>query len=186
MYNNERRLRLAAALVVVAVIAPLIRPSFTAFAATTSQSVTTNCGGDQLEVGLAFGPGATGNGSDIVLITNIGKSSCHLEGYPHLSFWTATSAPQVKLSHSTYMFKDVRPTRVQLNPGRVASFEIGYGNNYNPKSDAPKKCLVTSTVVTLGVHKYEIPFELDVCRSDMVVAVTAVQSGGYPTPINAE
>ena len=185
MYN-KRRLRLAAALVAVTVIAPLIHPSLSAFAATTSKSVATNCGGDQLEVGLAFGPGATGNISDVVLITNIGKSSCSLEGYPHLNFWTATSAPQVKLSHSPYMFKDVRPTRVQLNPGRVASFGIGYGDNYIPKSDSPNRCLVTSTVVTLGVHKYEIPFELDVCRSDMVVAVTAVQSGGYPTPINAE
>jgi len=184
MYNNKRRLRLAAALVVVTVIAPLIQPSFSAFAATTSKSITTNCGGDQLEVGLAFGPGATGNESDIVLITNIGKSSCHLEGYPHLSFRTATSAPPVKLSHSTYMFKDVRPTRVQLNPERVASFGIGYGDNYNPKFDAAKKCLVSAAYVTLGVHKYEIPFELDVCRSDMVVAVTAVQSGAYPTPFN--
>jgi hypothetical protein len=184
MYHHKRRLRLAAALVVVTVIAPLIQPSVLAFAATTSTSATTNCGGDQLEVGLAFGPGATGNASDVVLITNIGKRSCHLEGYPHLSFSTATSAPQVKLSHSPYMFKDVRPTRVQLNPGRVASFGIGYGLNFVPKSDAPKKCLVTSTVVTLGVHKYQIPFELDVCRSHMVVAVTAVQSGGYPTPFD--
>jgi Protein of unknown function (DUF4232) len=184
VYTNKRRLRLAAALVVVTIIAPLIQPSYSAFAATKSNAVTTNCGADQLEVGLAFGPGATGNASDVVLITNVGKRSCHLEGYPHLGFLTATLAPQVKLSHSPYMFKDVHPTRVQLNPGRVASFGIGYGLNYNPKSDAPKKCLVTSTVLTLGVHKYEIPFELDVCRSDMIVAVTTIQLGGYPAPFN--
>jgi hypothetical protein len=83
------------------------------------------------------------------------------------------------------MFKDVRPTRVQLNPERVASFGIGYGDNYNPESDAPKKCLVTTAYVTLGAHKYEIPFGLDACRSDMVAAVTAIQSGGYPTPFDA-
>ena len=185
MFSIKQRLRFAVALIVVTMAAPLIHPSVSAIAASTSKLVMTNCVGDQLEVGLAFGPGATGHGSDIVLITNVGKKSCRLEGFPRLRFSTATSAVSVAISHSTYMFKDLRPSSVRLSPERIASFGIGYGDMYSPKSDAPGKCLVTTTSVLLGALTYEIPFSLDVCRSDMALGVTAIQSGAYPTPFNA-
>ncbi len=47
--------------------------------------------------------------------------------------------------------------RVRLQPDAVASFGVAYGITYNAKSDAARKCLVTTTYDVLGVHTYEIP-----------------------------
>ncbi len=146
--------------------------------------VVTSCAGDQLEVALSFGPGAAGHGSDVVLIANIGQRSCKMKGFPLLRLFTAKSAVPVSITHSTYMFKNVRPITVLLNPGRMASFGIDYGDTYSSKSDVPARCLVTIAQVTFGAHTYEIPFALDVCLSDRHLGETPIQSGVYPMPFS--
>lgn len=185
MRIKSRWWKLAAVLIVAATMAPFLQPSLGAYASSSSVSVTTTCGGSQLEVGVANGPASAGSATGIVLIANIGSRSCELKGYPRLRFMTATSRTvHVAISHATSAFKDVQPTTVRLQPGRVASFGVAYGITYNAKSDAARKCLVTTTYVVLGVHTYEIPFTWDACLSDMKLGVTAVESRAYPIPFS--
>lgn len=177
MKVGMRAWRLSAVVAVSMLAAPFFQPDISASAAGASDSVVTNCAGDQLEVALAFGPGAAGHGSDVVLIANMGQRVCQIKGYPLLRFSTATSVVPVSITHTAYLFKNVRPTTVRLSAGRMASFGIDFGDTYTPKSDAASKCMVTTAFVMLGAHTYEIPFRLDVCRSHMHLGVTAIQSG---------
>ena len=165
-------------------LAPLLLWNAPSVAGAT-QYASTNCAGSQLEVALAMGPGAAGVGSDVVVIANIGSRTCRINGYPLLHFDSATSVVlPVSVGHRTTMFKNARPKDIQLQPGRSASFGIGFVLMFNPKSDAPNKCIVTTAFVALDRDTYEIPLSLDVCRSQMHVGITAIESGPYPTPFN--
>jgi hypothetical protein len=165
-------------------MASFLQPSSSAVAADASSPVRTTCGADQLEFGLANGPGSAGRGSDVVLIANVGKKTCDIKGFPRLQFLTATSQLPVALSHFTYTFQVVPPREVRLASGQVASFGIGFGDNSNPKSDTPQKCLVTTTYVVIDSHKYDIPFSWDACLGGMRLGVTSIQSGPFPVPFN--
>jgi hypothetical protein len=179
----DRKIMLFIAVICLA-LAPLLLRNTPSVAGAT-QYASTNCAGSQLEVALALGPGAAGVGSDVVLIANIGNRTCRITGYPLLHFDSASSAVlPVSVGHGTTMFKNVRPKDIQLQPGRSASFGIGFVLMFNSKSDTRDKCIVKTAFVALDRDTYEIPLSLDVCRSQMRVGITAIESGPYPTPFN--
>src|ERR1700733_4850441 len=95
-------MRRFAAVLVLATLIPLAPLTATSSALATT---VTTCSYRQLEVAVAWGPGAAaGNVGIPFLIANVSKTTCTLEGYPKLTFTPdAYRGHSIKVRHNVGM-----------------------------------------------------------------------------------
>lgn len=176
-----------AAILVLTFFIPLV-PLSIASSAFGSDPIS-KCSYRQLEVAVAWGPGAAaGNEGIPFIIANISKSTCTLSGYPKLIFTPDRYKDRtIKVEHNVGMiFRTVKPRLVTIKPGEDASFGLNFGDasNQNDPNGAP--CLVQNIYVTLPLrtNTYDQNFETTVnfnfCFTDFLVGVTAIQPGPLP------
>jgi hypothetical protein len=172
---------------ILALLSPLV-PLWNASPALATGAVPT-CSYSQLEVAVAWGPGAAaGNNGIPFIIANISKSTCTLSGYPRLLFSPDRYEHQsIRVSHNVGMiFRRVNPRLVTIKPNEDASFGLNYGDaaNQNDPSGAP--CMVQNIYVTLPVRantfnqNFETTVNFNFCFTNFLVGVTAIQSGPLP------
>ncbi|MFI5035591.1 MAG: DUF4232 domain-containing protein [Acidimicrobiales bacterium] len=159
----------------------------TTYAAASGQIPT--CSFGQLEVAVAWGPGAAaGNLGIPFLIANRSKSTCSLEGYPIIQFnphsYKGTSVKTVH--HGGMIYAAVHPHLVVIKPASTASFGINYGDASNPQDPYGTPCRVRSAFVTLPVRNrtlhqiFETAVSFNFCYTNFLVSVTALQAGPVP------
>jgi len=144
------------------------------------------CNYGQLEVAVAWGPGAAAGHIGIpFLIANTSKSTCTLEGFPTLHVYPAAGNKSVKVIHSGGMiYGAVKPKLVVIKPGADASFGLNYVDALNQQDSNGPSCTAQSIYVTLplqhDVENYETTVNFNFCYSGFEVGVTAIQFGPVP------
>jgi hypothetical protein len=172
---------------VVVCLFPLI-PLSTVSTASASKAIPV-CSYRQLEVAVAWGPGAAAGSVGIpFIIASTSKSTCTLIGYPKLiASPDRYKGHSLKIEHSGGMiFGAVKPRLVVIKPGADASFGLNYGEagNQNDPNGAP--CLVQNIYVTLPLRantfeqNFETTVDFNFCFSGFEVGLTAIQSGPLP------
>lgn len=166
----------------------LYGPSAKATAASTPLAPPT-CSYNQLEVAVAWGPGAAaGNIGIPFLIANIGKSACSIKGYPKLNIVPSTyKRRSVKVIHGGGMiFVTVKPRLVVIKPGADASFGLDFGDASDQGDPYGAPCMVQNVYVSLPVRvsqypqNYETTVNFNFCYANFQVAVTSIQAGPIP------
>lgn len=172
---------------VLACLSPLI-PVMASSPAIATTSFPT-CAWSQLEVAVAWGPGAAaGNIGIPFIIANISKSTCTLIGYPKLTFYPGRyKSHSVKVKHNVGMiFANAKSRLVTLKPDGVASFGLNYGDASNQNDPNGPACVVSNIYVTLPLRKntfdqnFETTVNFNFCFTDFLVGVTSIQSGPLP------
>jgi hypothetical protein len=163
--------------------------AFTASTISAASKVVPTCSYNQLEIAVAWGPGAAAGHIGIpFIIANTSKSACSLKGYPKLAF-----SNDVYKGHSlkaidggSMVFVSVKPRLVVIRPGADGSFGLNYGDAANQEDPNGPACTVQNVYVTLPVRTYEIPrnYETTVnfnfCYTGFEVFVTSIQTGPLP------
>jgi hypothetical protein len=166
-------------------VLPMICTPSNAFAAHAIK----RCNYDQLEVAVAWGPGAAAGHIGIpFLIVNKGKDICSLKGYPTLQIATEMKSrkPIKVVDGGGMIYAAVKPKFVVLKPGADASFGFNYVDALNQEDAAGPSCTVQSVYVTLPDRYPDFPmnFETTVnfnaCHSGYEVSVTSIQMGPSP------
>ena len=180
-----------AAILVLAFIIPLV-PLSTASSALGSDPMS-KCSYRQLEVAVAWGPGAAaGNVGFPFIIANIGKSTCTLGGYPKLIFTPDRyKGHTIKVEHSGGMiYRYVKPRLVTLKPGADASFGLNYGDasNRTPIRGAMPCSEHLRHIACSNEHirsELETMVNFNFCFADFNVGVTAIQPGPLPKRVSS-
>lgn len=147
------------------------------------------CNYDQLEVAVAWGPGAAAGHVGIpFLIANTGTSACALSGYPKLAIYPASGSekkPIRVIDGGGMVYVAVKPKRVTIEPGADASFGLNFVDALN-QNDTDGPACIAAVYVTLPVRyttfpqNYETTVDFNFCYSGFAVAVTAIQPGPVP------
>jgi uncharacterized protein DUF4232 len=119
-------------------------------------------------------------------LKNTGSSTCGLEGYPNLQFFTASRLDtRVKVVHHSSVYVAVRSKLLTITPNETVSFGVSYRSTSLTSNGAPKRCLVESILIQLplapvssGEFAYHGPF--NACTARYVVAVTPVERSALP------
>jgi hypothetical protein len=147
------------------------------------------CSWSQLEVAVAWGPGAAaGNLGIPFIIANVSKSSCTLSGYPKLSFSpNRYRNHSIRVAHNVGMiFGRVQPRAITIRPDEDASFGLNYGDAGNQSDPNGGPCIVHNIYVTLPVRantygqNFETTVDFNFCFTGFLVGVTSIQSGPLP------
>lgn len=171
----------------MACLSPLV-PMSTASPAIASKSIPV-CSYSQLEVAVAWGPGAAaGNIGIPFIIANISRSACTLHGYPKL--WFSPNRYKnhvVRVTHDGGMiFRKIYPRLVVIKPGSDASFGLNYGDAGNQSDPNGAPCLVQSIYVTLPLRpgtlnqNFETTVNFNFCYTGFVVGLTSIEPGPLP------
>jgi hypothetical protein len=185
-YSRAMR-RLTAVICLSAAFGPLILLS-TVSPALASNTIPT-CSFRQLEVAVAWGPGAAaGNIGIPFIIVNVSRSSCTLTGYPKLSFVpNRYKGRSIKVTHNAGMiYGHVTPRLVTIKPDGVATFGLNFGDASNQNDPIGAPCIVQNIYVALPVRagtynqNFETTVNFNFCFADFLVGVTAIQSGPLP------
>lgn len=92
------------------------------------------CASSQLTIGGIGASPAAGRGIVTLRVTNISRSTCRIEGQPHVSFIEAVgSAIPVRVSHEGPGPAFAAPEPVVLAPGEKAAFVITSADDADPK-----------------------------------------------------
>lgn len=154
-----------------------------------SASVVPRCQYSQLLAFVSTGNGAfdaVGSHSFPILLANVSRPTCVLEGYPHVSLEGLSGVLAIRVEHNASMiFAKASPKAVILRSGAVASFGITYGDQSAPKSDNPRLCTADFVVFSLPVirslgQSYKVPTNFDVCRSRSIIGLTPIEVGPVP------
>jgi len=156
-------------------------------AASASKTVPV-CANTQLEVAVAWGPGAAaGNIGVPFIIANTSKTSCTLEGYPKLGIYYSYKKRSVKVVDGGGMvFGPVKPRVVVLRPGGDASFGLDYGDASNQQDPDGAACSTQYVYVDLPNRSpqfspnFETTVIFNFCFTNFEVEVTSIQPGPYP------
>jgi hypothetical protein len=156
--------------------------------ASASTAIPT-CFNNQLEMAVAWGPGAAaGNVGIPFLIINISKSACAVRGYPKLTFIPSSyKKKSIKVIDGGGMiYVQVKPRIVVIRPGASAAFGLNFINAANQQDPNGPACTVQNVYVALPVrtvtlpHYYVGPVNFNFCHSNFRVSVTSIQSGPRP------
>jgi hypothetical protein len=186
---NESREHFSPALAMAVLLSSLVLGmgfAVPAFASATKTIPT--CLNSQLEVAVAWGPGAAaGNIGVPFIIANDGKSACSLKGYPRLSIPYTYRKRGVKVVDGGGMvFVAVKPHPVILKPGADASFGLDYVDADNQQDPDSSACTAQYVYVTLPVQGaatsqvYETTVIFNFCFTNFQVSVTSIQPGPVP------
>lgn len=184
MYLRGRGQRFAAIAVTVAMALltlPVLSLSASASPPTLQPCTATNVKVRTSSLGLS-----RGQNLEAFTLTNIGSSTCGLDGYPTLTFFTASKLDsRVQVRHQSAVYADVAAKLISVGPGQVVSF----GFSYHVENPAPiattQGCVVQSILIQLpsassadGSFAYHTVF--DACEAGNVVAVTPVEARALP------
>jgi hypothetical protein len=155
---------------------------------TASAKSIPTCSSAQLEVAVAWGPGAAAGHIGVpFIIANDGTSACSLEGYPKLTIPYSYKKHRVKVVDGGGMvYVAVKPRRVILKPGTDATFGLNYVDAANQQDPDGPACTAQYVYVTMPVRYDALPqnFETTVifnfCFSAFQVSVTSIQPGPSP------
>lgn len=155
--------------------------------ASAAPSHIRTCTYKQLEVAAGWGPGGfAGNLGIPLVIVNMGKSACSLEGHPHLALFTeAVNKTPIEVSTDVGggVYGPVRPRLVVILPDSVASFGVDYVDAMNQRDSNGPTCTAEQLNVALPVRdnpldqSYGISVNFNVCYSGFRIAVTSIESG---------
>jgi hypothetical protein len=129
---------------------------------------------------------ARGQVREVFKLKNTGASTCGMDGYPSLTFFTESSLDaHVKIVHHSSAFASVVPKLLAIGPNQIVSFGLSYHNPAPATVASPEGCLVESVLIQLplaptatGDFAYHEKF--DACRAGNVVAVTPVEGRTLP------
>jgi hypothetical protein len=147
------------------------------------------CTYSQLEVAVAWGPGAAAGHIGIpFLIANTGKSACSLEGYPTLHIYPVprNRGPVKVIESGGMVYSPVKPKLIVIKPGADASFGLNYVDALNQGDSNGPACTAQTVDVTLPVRydnfpqNYQTTVNFNFCYSGFAVSVTSIQSGPVP------
>jgi len=157
----------------------------------TASSVPPTCSYNQLEVAVAWGPGAAaGNIGIPFLIVNKSESACTLKGYPRLRLFTAAvNKTPIKVGFNTSggVYGYVKPKLTVIAPHSVATFGMDYGDATNQQDTNGPRCTAQTVNVYLPVTRnpygqgYQTVVNFNICYSGFRVAVTSIESRPVPT-----
>lgn len=186
--NFLRRSGWSLATVALSSFALWLAPPSTMSSGAAASTVPT-CRPHQLEVAVAWGPGAAaGNLGIPFLVVNTSRSACSLRGYPFVKFSPGSyKGRSIKVTHRGGMvFDSVRPRVVEIKSHSTASFGLNYGDAANQNDPSGTPCTSRLVFVSLPVRNgappatFETPVDFNFCYSNFQVSVTALQAG--PTP----
>jgi hypothetical protein len=128
---------------------------------------------------------------DAFILKNTGSSTCGLEGYPNLQFFTASRLDtNVRVVHNSSVFVSVSPRLLTLTPGEAVSFGLSYHRASPTSASTAKSCLVESILIQLplapvssGDFAYHGTF--NACAARDLVAVTPVERRAVPRQKNS-
>ena len=123
---------------------------------------------------------------DAFILKNTGSSTCGLEGYPNLQFFTASRLDtRVKVVHHSSVYVPVNSKLLTLTPKETVSFGVSYKGAPLTSRAVPKSCLVESILIQLplasvssGDFAYHGTF--NACAARNLVAVTPVERRALP------
>jgi len=143
------------------------------------------CSYSQLEVGTTWGTGdLAGKYGVPFLIVNIGHSSCYLDGYAKLNFTVPTKHHITFDRGPSGAYAYVRPQRVVIEPGRVATFGLTIGEAANQSNHNIAACTVSDVYTDLPVSGFQENYENDmgfnICFADYQVGITSIEPGPLP------
>lgn len=163
--------------------------ALTVSTAASASTTFPRCSYNQLEVAVAWGPGAAAGHIGIpFIIANVSKSACTLKGYPKLSFTPNSYKGQVlkAIDGGSMIFVPVKPRLVVIRPGADASFGLNYGDAANQQDPGGAVCTEQNIYVTLAVRpnsfpqNYETTVNFNFCYTGFEVYVTSIQAGPLP------
>jgi len=179
-----------AAVLALALVAPLVTAiNSGATSGASTPSTVPKCSYRQLELAVAWGPGAAaGNLGIPFIIANTSRTSCSLEGYPKFSFLPNRYQSQtLRVVHGGGMiFPRVKTRLVVIKPGADGSFGVNYGDAANQNDPSGAVCEARYVYVTLPVRinsfpqNYEASVDFNFCFTGFQVSETAIQSGPLP------
>ncbi len=154
-------------------------------AASTVRTVS-RCTYDQLQVATTWGTGdLAGHYGVPFLIVNVGHTSCYLEGYATLRF-DAPVKHHITVDHVSGAYATVKPRRVVIAPGGIATFGLTIGEASNQGDTHVAACTVSDVYTALPVagfnENYENSMEFNICFADYQVGITAIEPGPLPKP----
>jgi len=120
------------------------------------------------------------------VITNRGESTCGVEGYPTMSFFTAsTQDTRVIPVHTSSYFAEPRIKLIPLAPAAVASFGLGYRTSQPAGRDLATNCDVSTLAFAIppgsdNADEFAIADAFDACRAGNRVALTPLEAGSAP------
>jgi hypothetical protein len=123
---------------------------------------------------------------DAFILKNTGSSTCGLEGYPNLQFFTASRLEtRVKVVHHSSLYVPAGSKLLTITPNETVSFGLSYRVAPITSTAVPKSCLVESILIQLplapvssGDFAYHGSF--NACAAGFLVAVTPVEHRALP------
>lgn len=167
------------------VSASLVVP-FLAGASDASPPALQACAASQVKVSEST-LGQVGNYAvQVFTIRNVGRSTCGMQGYPNLTFFTSNRLDQrVRVVHDASLYADAPARLLAIGPGSEVSFGLAYRESTVSSKDELSSCLVQSVLIQIplasaasGDFAYHDSF--NVCQSGDVVAVSPVEGRSRP------
>jgi hypothetical protein len=173
-------------LVVALLLATLIPNICVVGDATSATPQVPRCTYAQLQVATTWGTGdLAGHYGVPFLIVNVGHTSCYLEGYATLRF-DAPVKHHITVDHVSGAYATVKPRRVVITPGGIATFGLTIGEASNQGDTHIAACTVSDVYTALPVagfnENYENNLEFNICFADYQVGITAIEPGPLPNP----
>jgi Domain of unknown function (DUF4232) len=143
------------------------------------------CDDSYLSVTISASNGAAGTAFQNIVIVNVAKRACALQGYPTLQFrWGAGTRPAAREVHDTgNTGRPMVPRRVILRPDGVASSVITYGDFAT--SSSPTCTVTTIRVMLPPVSRFSTVFAfagaIPLCGEHHVIGVSPIQAGPTAT-----
>ena len=119
-------------------------------------------------------------------IRNVGSSTCGMDGFPGLTFFTASRLDdRVKVLQDASLYAAVPAKLLSIGPGGEASFGLAYRDDVASPNDDAAACLVQSVLIQLplaSVATGEFAFHdtFNICRSGNTVAISPVEDRSRP------
>jgi hypothetical protein len=143
------------------------------------------CTANHINVSARHVGDVRGQSLDAFVLKNTGSSTCGLEGYPNLQFFTASRLDtRVRVVHHSSVYVPVSPRLLTLTPGETVSFGLSF-HRATPSTATKRSCLVESILIQLplapissGDFAYHGTF--NACAAKYLVAVTPVERRAIP------
>ncbi len=144
------------------------------------------CTANNVKVSTVFLGEARGHELEAFKLKNTGTSTCGLEGYPQLTFFTASRLDsRIEVVHDAAGYAKVTPRLLAIGPDVVVSFGLSYRNTIMTSPSLSKNCQVQSILIELplaptssGDFAYHQSF--NACEAGNVVAITPVEALSLP------
>jgi hypothetical protein len=144
------------------------------------------CTANNVEVNAQQLADVHGQSLEAFTLKNTGSSTCGLEGYPDLTFFTSTRLDaHVRVVHRSSVYEPVTPKLLVVVPNGVVSFGLSYHGATPTTTAVAKSCIVESIIIQLplappssGDFAYHEMF--NACQGGNAVAVTPVEGRAVP------